>query len=175
MIIAFEGATKAQDAVIETNPAIGPVIINIGSGFFITIIPMILEEISPADAAINVLININGVLISIAKLAPPLKPNQPNHKINAPNAAIGVLLPWKVLPPSASPFLNLPVLGPTISKIDSATHPPTEWTTEAPAKSIKPNLPNQPNFLAGFEKSKAHIQWPTNGYIIPDVINVIII
>ena len=119
--------------------------------------------VNPADAAINVLININGILISIAKLAPPLKPNQPNHKIKAPNAAIGVLLPWKVFLPVSSPFLNLPVLGPTISKTDNATQPPTEWTTEAPAKSIKPNFPNQPNFFAGFEKSNAHIQWPTKG------------
>ena len=45
------------------------------------------------EADKNVLININGTFRSIAPLAPPLKPNQPNHKINAPNAAIGVLLP----------------------------------------------------------------------------------
>ena len=36
IIIASVGSTNAQDAVIETSPAIGPVIINIGSGFFIT-------------------------------------------------------------------------------------------------------------------------------------------
>ena len=41
----------------------------------------------------KVLININGIFKSIAPLAPPLKPNQPNHKIKAPKAAIGVLLP----------------------------------------------------------------------------------
>ena len=62
-------------------------------GFFKTIIPIMLDEISPADAAMNVFIKIRGILKSIAKLAPPLKPNQPNHKINAPSAAIGVLLP----------------------------------------------------------------------------------
>ena len=32
--IASAGSTYAQDAVIETNPASGPVIINNGSGFF---------------------------------------------------------------------------------------------------------------------------------------------
>ena len=34
-----------------------------------------------------------GIFKSMAPLAPPLKPNQPNHKINAPSAAIGVLPP----------------------------------------------------------------------------------
>ena len=36
IIIASVGSTYAQDAVIDTKPAIGPVIMNIGSGFFIT-------------------------------------------------------------------------------------------------------------------------------------------
>ena len=79
--------------MIETKPASGPVIINKGSGFFKTITPIMLEKISPKDADKKVLIKINGTLISIAPLAPPLKPNQPNHKIKAPKAAMGVLLP----------------------------------------------------------------------------------
>ena len=54
---------------------------------------MILEKISPKDADKKVLIKINGIFKSIAPLAPPLNPNQPNHKIKAPSAAIGVLLP----------------------------------------------------------------------------------
>jgi hypothetical protein len=54
---------------------------------------MILEKISPKDADKKVLIKINGIFKSIAPFAPPLKPNQPNHKIKAPSAAIGVLLP----------------------------------------------------------------------------------
>ena len=66
---------------------------NSGSGFFIIITPIMLEKIKPNEADKNVLININGTFKSIAPLAPPLKPNQPNHKISAPNAAIGVLLP----------------------------------------------------------------------------------
>ena len=66
---------------------------NNGSGFFRTSTPMMLEKISPKDADKKVLIKINGTLISIAPLAPPLNPNQPNHKIKAPRAAIGVLLP----------------------------------------------------------------------------------
>ena len=79
--------------MIETNPASGPVIINKGSGFFKTRMPMILEKISPKEADKKVLIKINGIFKSIAPFAPPLKPNQPNHKIKAPSAAIGVLLP----------------------------------------------------------------------------------
>ena len=70
--------------MIETKPARGPVIINKGSGFFKTSIPIILEKISPKEADKKVLIKINGILISIAPLAPPLNPNQPNHKIKAP-------------------------------------------------------------------------------------------
>ena len=54
---------------------------------------MTLDKIKPAEAARNVLINISGILRSIAPLAPPLNPNQPNHKIKAPSAARGVLLP----------------------------------------------------------------------------------
>ena len=79
--------------MIDTNPANGPVIINKGSGFFIMKIPMTLEKIKPNEADKNVLIKISGIFRSIAPLAPPLNPNQPNHKINAPSAAIGVLLP----------------------------------------------------------------------------------
>ncbi len=71
----------------------GPVIINKGSGFFKTRIPMMLEKISPKDADKKVLIKINGIFKSIAPFAPPLNPNQPNHKIKAPSAAMGVLLP----------------------------------------------------------------------------------
>ena len=52
-----------------------------------------LEQINPNEADKNVLIKIKGIFKSIAPFAPPLKPNQPNHKIKAPNAAIGVLLP----------------------------------------------------------------------------------
>ena len=68
-------------------------IINSGSGFFRIMMPITLEKISPKDADKKVLIKINGIFKSIAPLAPPLNPNQPNHKIKAPNAAIGVLLP----------------------------------------------------------------------------------
>ena len=66
---------------------------NIGSGFFITKIPMILDKTKPADADKKVLIKMSGILRSIDPFAPPLNPNQPNHKIIAPNAARGVLLP----------------------------------------------------------------------------------
>ena len=123
IIIAFAGETKAQDAVIPTNPAIGPVIINIGSGFLKTIIPIMLDEISPADAAMNVFIKISGILKSIAKLAPPLKPNQPNHKINVPKTANGKLEPVN-FPLFASEYL--PILGPKINTAAKAIHPPTE-------------------------------------------------
>ena len=68
-------------------------IINSGSGFFRIMMPIALEKISPKDADKKVLIKINGIFKSIAPLAPPLNPNQPNHKIKAPKAAIGVLLP----------------------------------------------------------------------------------
>ena len=118
-----------------------------------------LDKIKPADAAKNVLIKINGILRSIAPFAPPLNPNQPNHKMIAPSAASGVLLPWKVFFPS----LNLPVLFPIINKIASATQPPTEWTTLDPAKSINPSFPNHPNFISGLLKLIAHTQWPTIG------------
>ena len=71
----------------------------------------------------NVLIRINGTASSIAPLLPPLKPNQPNHKIRVPKTAKGKLDPVN-FPLFASEYL--PILGPNIITAAKAIHPPTE-------------------------------------------------
>ena len=54
------------------------------------------------------MIKINGTASSIAPLLPPLKPNQPNHKISVPKTAKGKLEPVN-FPLLASEYL--PILG----------------------------------------------------------------
>ena len=84
---------------------------------------MMLDSTKPAEAAKNVLIKINGILKSIAPLAPPLKPNHPNHKIKVPKTAKGKLDPVN-FPLFESEYF--PILGPKIKTAESAIHPPTE-------------------------------------------------
>ena len=60
---------------------------------------------------------------SIAPLLPPLKPNQPNHKISVPKTAKGKLEPVN-FPLFASEYF--PILGPKIITAANAIHPPTE-------------------------------------------------
>ena len=59
-----------------------------------------------------------------ANWEPPLKPNQPNQRINVPSAANGILAPAiGVIFPS---FPYFPALGPKIRQPTSAAQPPTE-------------------------------------------------
>ena len=79
--------------------------------------------------------------------AAPLKPYQPNHRMNTPSAPSGMLCPGKALTLMISPFLsvvNLPIRGPRILAPTSAEIPPTIWIAQEPAKSWKPNCANQP-------------------------------
>ena len=87
------------------------------------------------------LIKISGTVSSIAPLLPPLKPNQPNHKISVPNTAKGKLDPVN-FPLFACEYL--PIRGPNIITAAKAIQPPTECTIVLPAKSINPKSESQP-------------------------------
>ena len=101
----------------------------------------------PNAAAKKVFIKINGTTSSIAPLLPPLKPNQPNHKISVPKTAKGKLEPVN-LPLLASEYF--PILGPKIITAAKAIHPPTECTIVLPAKSTKPKFESHPVELVAF-------------------------
>ena len=105
-------------------------------------------HITPAAAAILVLEKILATanassVVAIESCDPPLKPNQPNHKINVPSVTCGKELPVMVrgLPPS---LLKRPWRAPRIIAPVSAAHPPTECTSVEPAKSLNPISESQP-------------------------------
>ena len=79
--------------------------------------------IRPAAADRNVFTKIRGTVSSRAPLLPPLKPNQPNHKIKVPRAAKGRLLPLNFC--TVLSFLKRPKRGPITIAALSAIHPPT--------------------------------------------------
>ena len=63
---------------------------------------------------------------------PPLKPNQPNHKINVPSVAKGILAPGIAF---IFPFTYFPFLAPRRKTPASAAAAPHKCTTPDPAKS----------------------------------------
>ena len=133
-IIATIVATAAQRFVVEnTEPARAPIVISV----------------TPSAAV---------VVPSIATVEPPLKPNQQNHRINTPRAAIVRLCPGIAL---GLPFLSyLPIRGPSIAAPTSEAHPPTICTAHEPAKSWKPISDSQP---------PPHIQCPEIGYTTREI------
>ena len=84
--------TKAQGAVIATNPANIPLIIIDGSGFLVLNHHMYnIEANAPVAEAIMVLTAITLILKSPpANVDPGLNPNQPNARIKQPITAIGI-------------------------------------------------------------------------------------
>ena len=131
---------------MATNPAIAPLSVIPKLGFPSLIQVVAIAPTAPAAAAMLVTITTADAATESsppqASCEPPLKPNHPNHRINTPRA------PNKRLCPGITfdfPSTYLPSLGPTIHAPTSAAHPPTEWTIEDPAKSIKPRLANQPS------------------------------
>ncbi len=87
----------------------------------------------PAAAARQVVTNVIDVNSGSAdNTEPPLKPNQPNHRIKTPAVAIGILCPGIAC---VFPFSNFPILAPSKETATNAAQPPTEWTSVDPAKS----------------------------------------
>ena len=73
-----------------------------------------------------------------ASCDPPLKPNQPSHRMNAPSVASGIDEPGKdVTEPSS---LKRPVRAPMTIAPARAAQPPVECTKVEPAKSENAKL-----------------------------------
>jgi hypothetical protein len=115
---------------------------------------------APAAAAMFVLAKMRDTsetspTVPIASCEPPLKPNQPSHRMNVPSVASARFEPGIGL---TLPSLYLPRRGPSTITPARAAQPPTECTTVEPAKSEKPASDNQP---------PPHCQEPEMGYMKP--------
>ena len=95
---------------------------------------------APVAPASVVFTKICGTFWENPRLLPPLNPYHPNHKSKTPRVARGMFCPWMGRALSE----KRPMRGPIIITAAKATHPPTEWTTVDPAKSIKPRFFNHP-------------------------------
>jgi len=102
--------------------------------------------IVPAAAARFVLTIIFAAVLILSPVSEvveqPLKPNQQNHKSNAPSPPSVILWPGIALAFPSFPYL--PIRGPTIAAPRKAATPPTRWIAVEPAKSWKPSLFNHP-------------------------------
>src|SRR6056297_926869 len=78
----------------------------------------------------------------MASCEPPLKPNQPSHRMNMPSVAIGRLEPGIGFTLPSLPYL--PRRGPSTIAPASAAAAPQACTTVEPAKSEKPASDSQP-------------------------------
>ena len=115
--------TFAHPAVIPTNPASAPLSV-IPTFGFPAIIEVYIALIEAADADNVVVTAIAARLTPTADSAEPtLKPYQPNHKINTPNAPATIELPGIELGLPLSS--NLPRRGPTTCIPARAAKPPT--------------------------------------------------
>ena len=82
----------AHPAVIPTSPAKAPLRAILTSGLPKCIQTVIIAAIAPAAAAKLVVTAITAMLIFVPLVVlPALKPNQPNHNMNTPKAAMGIL------------------------------------------------------------------------------------
>ena len=98
------------------------------------------------------LIASTSAALPMASCDPPLKPNQPNQRMNTPSVTTGMLDGGvAVTTPSAR---NLLCRGPTTSAPARAAAPPVPCTMVDPAKSWKPMALSQP---------PPHVQAPTIG------------
>ncbi len=85
---------------------------------------------------------VTSAMVPMASCEPPLKPNQPSHRMKVPSVASGRFAPGIGLTLPSLPYL--PLRAPRTSAPASAAQPPTEWTMVEPAKSEKPISASQP-------------------------------
>ena len=80
--------------------------------------------------------------VPAASCEPPLKPNQPSHRMNVPSVASARLDPGiGTTRPSAA---YLPRRGPSAMAPARAAKPPAACTSVEPAKSLKPSSARNP-------------------------------
>src|SRR6056297_964133 len=148
-------------AVIDTRPANAPFSTMVRSGFLYSTCVRIRAVTAPAAAAMLVLAKMRltsdtSPTVPIASCEPPLKPNQPSHRMNVPSVASARFEPGIGFTLPSLPYL--PKRGPSTMAPAKAAQPPTECTTVEPAKSENPASANQP---------PPHCHEPEIGYITP--------
>ena len=98
-------------------------------------------QVTVARAGATVVVRKTEPSCSTEVQAAPLKPYQPNQRMNTPNAPIGRLWPGKAFTFVTFPeesLLNFPKRGPKSFAPMRAEIPPTMWIAHEPAKSWKP-------------------------------------
>src|SRR5689334_20162566 len=109
MIIEDHSETYAHPAVIATNPANTPLIVILGSAvpnFFIVKNKATVPPLAPASIVLIATGASSG--LDASNVLPALNANQPNHRINAPADAKGILLGANTF--ALPSELNLPFL-----------------------------------------------------------------
>ena len=129
MMTAPSGETISQPAVIPTKPARIPFRVKDKDGLLNFNQLTTSAKKPPAQAARFVVrktceIAIASSVEAAANCEPGLNPNQPNHKMNTPNAAMVRLCPGIALDLPSLPYL--PMRGPRMAAPTSAIQPPTE-------------------------------------------------
>ena len=162
MIAAPRQSVTSQPAVMATRPAREALrhMETSGLPYFIHVKIM---QVTVAMAGETVVVRKMEPSCSTLVAAAPLKPYQPNQRMNTPRQPSGMLWPGKALTftilPLAS-FSNLPMRGPSSFAPMSAERPPTMWMAQEPAKSWKPSCESQP---------PPHIQCASMGYIKAEI------
>ena len=149
--------------MIATRPANAPFKSMVKSALPKMMRAMIRAPMAPPAAAALVFKNTTATALALAispslSTEPPLKPNQPIHKISVPSAAKGKLAPGIARISPLGPYL--PLRAPNSKTPDSAAAAPAIWTIPEPAKSENPKSPrlNRPNTAL-----PPHVQLPSNG------------
>src|SRR5690606_2115571 len=106
--------------------------------------PSISAAIKPPEAAALVFINTTATEFAlstdaVANTEPPLKPNQPIHKMNVPKVAKGKLAPGIAIICPYAPYL--PFRAPSNNTPANAAAAPAICTIPEPAKSENPSSP----------------------------------
>ena len=141
------GVGARGSAVIDTRPAIAPFRAIVKSDLPNINFDIINAPMTPPAAAKLVFTNIietafASTTLEIINSDPPLKPNQPSHKIKVPSVASGKFAPGIAFTfPSDEYF---PSLDPRTNTPANAAVAPQRWTTPDPAKSEKPAASRKP-------------------------------
>ena len=141
IIAACHTAGISGSAVIETRPPMAPLSAMERSIFFFRNVQRTTTVMTPVAAAMLGLTKMLEMAMESsiepsASCEPPLKPNQPSHRIKTPSVASGKDEPRMVLIWPFGPYL--PRLGPSARAPASAAQPPVACTSVDPAKSEKP-------------------------------------
>ena len=115
------------DAVIETSPARAPFNAMVRSALPNSARARTSAATKPPQAAMLVLTNTCATALASSTLLtfssePPLKPNQPNQRMNMPSVANGMLAPGRAFTLPSEPYL--PLRGPSSSTPASAAVAP---------------------------------------------------